>query len=171
MIDFLNLDDDIINIIINIWIDNLILEIYNLYKKLTKLEVLLKPLSIDKDLHTCKYNNIWFNNMYTISYGPVYYCMTNFLYSRLNEKIILINNYNIDNGEIFSVYCQSKILINPTYFEIFVEFNKSLKSYHLQDVYNIYLEGLQEIDKQKLNKFYRIRCKKDVTYYKFVTGI
>ena len=63
MIDFLNLDDDIINIIINIWIDNLILEIYNLYKKLTKLEVLLKPLSIDKDLHTCKYNNIWFNNM------------------------------------------------------------------------------------------------------------
>ena len=169
MIDFLNLDDDIINLIINIRTDTLILEIYDLYKKIRKLEVLLKPLSIDKDLHTCKYKNMWSDyNLYIISYNKAYYCMTNFLYNQLNEKIILINNFNIDNGGVFSVYSESKILINPTYFEILVEFNKSLKVYH-EDIYNIYLEGLQKIDKQKLNKFYRIRSKKDVTYYKFVT--
>jgi len=168
MIDFLNLDDDIINLIINIRIDTLISEIYDLYKKIRKLEVLLEPLSIDKDLHS--YKNMWSDyNLYIISYDNAYYCMTNFLYNQLNEKIILINNFNIDNGGVFSVYSESKILINPTYFEILVEFNKSLKVYH-EDIYNIYLEGLEKIDKHKLNKFYRIRCKKDVTYYKFVTG-
>lgn len=171
MIDFLILDQDIISIIFDIRTNNLVLEINELYNKIKKLEILLRYLSIDKDLYTCKNYKRWSrDDIYIISYDCVYYCMFNYLYNRLDGNIIFINNYNINKEDKICNYYESKILINPTYFEILVEFNKSVKIIRYQ-IYNIFLEGLQKLDKNRLNEEYEIKCKKDIKYYKFLTGI
>ena len=47
MLDILNLDSDIIDIIFDTRINNLVLEIENIYNKIKKLEILLRPLSIE----------------------------------------------------------------------------------------------------------------------------
>tara|TARA_B100001142_G_C14023874_1_gene535419 strand:- start:106 stop:621 length:516 start_codon:yes stop_codon:yes gene_type:complete len=171
MIDFLNLDNDIIDIILNIRVNNLALDIDNIYNKINKLKVLLRPLSIDKDLYTCKNYKKWTkDDIYIISYDCVYYCMFNFLYSRLEGDIILLNKYDINYGDEIGIDFKSKILKNPTYFEILIEFNKSVKITG-DTHYNIYLEGLEQIDKNKLQKDFNIKYKKDIVYYKFLTGI
>jgi len=171
MLNFLNLDSDIIDIIFNTRINNLVLEIENIYNKIKKLEILLRPLSIDKDIYTCKNINRWSrDDIYIISYDSVYYCMFNFLYSRLIGNIIFLNKYNINYGDELGIDFKSKILKNPTYFEILVEFNKSVKITG-DTHYNIYLEGLEKLDKNKLKKDFNIKYKKDIIYYKFITGI
>tara|TARA_B110001450_G_scaffold49563_1_gene46178 strand:+ start:18284 stop:18799 length:516 start_codon:yes stop_codon:yes gene_type:complete len=171
MLDILNLHNDINDIIFDIRINNLVLEIENFYNKIKKLEILLRPLSIDKDIYTCNNYKKWTrDDIYIISYECVYYCMFNFLYSRLNGYIIFINKYDINHGDELGIDFKSEILKNPTYFEILVEFNKSVKITGDRN-YNIYLEGLEKLDKNILKKDFNIKYKKDIIYYKFITGI
>jgi hypothetical protein len=80
--------------------------------------------------------------------------MKNYLFSNLYENIILINDpYIYGSGEIYT----SKVLKNPTYYDILKEASKSVKE--TDDYCHIYMKKLEKInnyDKQTNINYYEI---------------
>tara|TARA_Y100000389_G_scaffold169134_1_gene175174 strand:+ start:1209 stop:1709 length:501 start_codon:yes stop_codon:yes gene_type:complete len=165
MINILNFKDDIIEMILDIRCNQLYDEINDIYIKVKKLEAMLRPLCIDKADEINKYN--WSNDeIYLISYDRVYYCMFKYLFNIIKGKIVLINLYNVDFGDNLGVDYISNILVDPTYLDILIEFNKSVII--TGDVINfIYLEGLEKLNNSDLKN---IKKKKHITYYRFITS-
>ena len=74
-----------------------------------------------------------------IKYNEAYFCIDKFLFQNIYEDIILVNDpYIFGNQEIY----ESKILKNPTYFDIL----KTSKSIIETDNYcHIYMKGLKKL--------------------------
>lgn len=133
------LNYDIIENILNILEKDIENKIILTENKIKKVQDILSPLVIDN-------NNILYEN--------VYYCMQNYLFSNLYENIILINDpYIYGSGEIYT----SKVLKNPTYYDILKEASKSVKE--TDDYCHIYMKKLEKInnyDKQTNINYYEI---------------
>jgi hypothetical protein len=133
------LNYDILENILNILEKDIETKIILAENKIKKVQNILAPLVIDN-------NNILYEN--------VYYCMQNYLFSNLYENIILINDpYIYGSGEIYT----SKVLKNPTYYDILKETSKSVKE--TDDYCHIYMKKLEKInnyDKQTNINYYEI---------------
>ena len=133
------LNYDIIENILNISEKDIENKIILTENKIKKVQDILAPLVINN-------NNILYEN--------VYYCMQNYLFSNLYENIILINDpYIYGSGEIYT----SKVLKNPTYYDILKEASKSVKE--TDDYCHIYMKKLEKInnyDKQTNINYYEI---------------
>lgn len=133
------LNYDIIENILNISEKDIENKIILTENKIKKVQDILAPLVINN-------NNILYEN--------VYYCMKNYLFSNLYENIILINDpYIYGSGEIYT----SKVLKNPTYYDILKEASKSVKE--TDDYCHIYMKKLEKInnyDKQTNINYYEI---------------
>jgi len=133
------LNYDIIENILNISEKDIENKIILTENKIKKVQDILAPLVINN-------NNILYEN--------VYYCMQNYLFSNLYENIILINDpYIYGSGEIYT----SKVLKNPTYYDILKEASKSVKE--TDDYCHIYMKKLEKINnynKQTNINYYEI---------------
>ena len=133
------LNYDIIENILNISEKDIENKIILTENKIKKVQDILAPLVINN-------NNILYEN--------VYYCMQNYLFSNLYENIILINDpYIYGSGEIYT----SKVLKNPTYYDILKEASNSVKE--TDDYCHIYMKKLEKINnynKQTNINYYEI---------------
>lgn len=134
MIYNLNIDTQeyLFDIIENI-IEKDIIKIENIIDKINNK---LKLLSIDDN---------------QIKYNEAYFCIDKFLFQNIYENMILINNpYIFGNQEIY----KSKILKNPTYFDILVEASKSI--IETDNYCHIYMKGLKKIKNKDNVNYYEI---------------
>lgn len=156
------LTTDLIEKILDISLEDYDTEISLLEYKIKTIEDLLKPLQYyyddDEDFTIISYDNI----SYSLEYN---------LFDRFYENnMILINKYN----EFFSVENAvgddyfSKVLNNPTYFDILVEANKSV--IHTGDYHHIFLEGIHKIDNANVNIHYGIEPINNYNYYEIMLG-
>jgi len=118
-------------------IENIIEEdIINIENIIDNINKKLELLSIDKN---------------EIKYNGAYYCINKYLFQNIYENIILINDpYIFGTKEIY----ESKILKNPTYFDILVEASKSI--IETEDYCHIYMKGLKKIKKKNNINYYEI---------------
>tara|TARA_Y100000389_G_scaffold196545_1_gene229639 strand:- start:2293 stop:2718 length:426 start_codon:yes stop_codon:yes gene_type:complete len=134
MIHILNLDTQIylFNILENI-LEKYIIKIENIVNNVkNKLEL----LSINKN---------------EIKYDEAYYCFDKYLFENIYDNIILVNDpYIFGNEEIY----ESKILKNPTYFDILVETSKSI--IETDDYCDNYMKGLKKIKSESNINYYEI---------------
>ena len=114
---------------------------------------LISPLSIDK---------------YNIYYDDAFYYMSNFLFNNIKKNIVVINDgYHFDNNWDNAPLYISKVLKNPTYFEILVETNKSIAI--TGDYDQNVLFGLKKIKDINLKQWYGINKPfKKISYYNLV---
>jgi hypothetical protein len=90
-------------------------------------------------------------NKNEIKYNGTYYCINKYLFENIYENIILINDpYIFGTQEIY----ESKILKNPTYFDILVEASKSI--IETEDYCHIYMKGLKKIKTQNNINYYEL---------------
>lgn len=90
-------------------------------------------------------------NKNEIKYQEAYYSLNKNIFSTINENIILINDpYIYGNQKIY----ESKILKNPTYFDILVEASKSI--IETEDYCHIYMKGLKKIKTESNINYYEL---------------
>lgn len=143
------LNSDLLNIILDYATDDIEKLLEKLETRIRKLRLLISPLSIDN---------------YNIYYNNAFYYLNKYLFDRIDEDIVLINDgmyFHNDFGH-FPIY-RSRILKKPTYFEILVETNKSLVITGDYD-HNV-LYGLIKLSSKILEKYYNIKRIKGVSYY------
>lgn len=138
-----DLNSDLLNIIFGYVCEDIEQALKKLEKRIKKLRLLIKPLTIDS---------------FIIYYNNAYYNIYKYLFDRIDEDIVLIN----DGGSAFPIY-HSSVLKKPTYFEILVETNKSLVI--TGDFVHNVLYGLIKISSRTLNKYYGIKFVKGISYY------
>ena len=94
--------------------------------------------------------------------------MNNFLFNNIKKNIVVINDgYHFDNNWDNAPLYISKVLNNPTYFEILVETNKSIAI--TGDYDQNVLFGLKKIKYINLKKWYGINKPfKKISYYNLV---
>lgn len=91
-------------------------------------------------------------NKNEIKYQEAYYSLNKNIFSTIHENIILINDpYIYGNKKIY----ESKILKNPTYFDILVETSQSI--IETEDYCHIYLKNLN-----------KIKTENDINYYELI---
>ena len=157
------LTDDNMEIILNYITDGIDNKIKLLNKKINKLKRKLKPLSIsyyeDEEI-----------KMTCIDYEWCDFSMQDtYLFSNFDEdtEIILISTHDdFFGGENGRTYI-SKKLYKPTYLDILIEANKSIKI--TGDYHHRFLEGLNPISKHYLLDV-GIRPKRNVKYFEFMLG-
>ena len=94
--------------------------------------------------------------------------MNNFLFNNIKKNIVVINDgYHFDNNWDNAPLYISKVLKNPTYFEILVETNKSIAI--TCDYDQNVLFGLKKIKDINLKQWYGINKPfKKISYYNLV---
>jgi len=142
-----DLNSDLLNIIFGYVCEDIEQALKKLEKRIKKLRLLIKPLTINSYI-----------NSYIIYYNNAYYNIYKYLFDRIDEDIVLIN----DGGSAFPIY-HSSVLKKPTYFEILVETNKSIVI--TGDFVHNVLYGLIKISSRTLNKYYGIKFVKGISYY------
>lgn len=90
-------------------------------------------------------------NKNEIKYQEAYYSLKKNIFSTINENIILINDpYIYGNQKIY----ESKVLKNPTYFDILVEASQSI--IETEDYCHIYLKNLNKIKTENNINYYEL---------------
>lgn len=144
-----DLNSDLLNIILDYVCDDIEVALEKLEMRIKKLRLLILPLSIDT---------------YNIYYNNAYYYIDKYLFDRIDEDIVVINDgMHFQNGYAHLPIYRSSVLKKPTYFEILVETNKSLVI--TGDFDHNVLYGLIKISSRNLNKYYGIKPIKGVSYY------
>ena len=94
--------------------------------------------------------------------------MNKFLFNNIKKNIVVINDgYHFDNNWDNAPLYISKVLKNPTYFEILVETNKSIAI--TGDYDQNVLFGLRKIKDINLKQWYGInKSFKKISYYNLV---
>ena len=103
-------------------------------------------------------------NNNSIIYDNCYYQINKHLFSKINEKIILINDpYIFGNQQVYI----SNILNNSTYFDILVEASKSI--YETDNDCHIYLKNLKRLYHYDIiNNLYNIDYNNNIIYYELI---
>jgi len=159
------LTDDLMEKILELVENDYKNDLNKLKKKVNKLKNKLRPLDIDKcylDEEDPEY--------LSIRYGYVTYGIDQYLFSNFEIKgyIVLINTWNEHFCCIYGSTFISKKLKNPTYFDIIVETNKSIKK--TGDYHHIFFEGLNEIFHNTLYGYARILPKRNIRYFEICLG-
>ena len=124
-------------------------DINNIENILYKINKKIEKLIINNDL---------------ITYDNCYYQINNHLFSKINEKIILINDpYIFGNQQVYI----SKVLDNPTYFDILIETSKSI--YETDNYCHIYLKKLKKLNYNDImDNLYNIDYDNTINYYELI---
>ena len=155
-LDLLKYDN--LEYILNILANDIEARINKITKKINKLNAMLKPLCITY-YKEHEYTDIFYIN--------VSYCMSQYLYGRLNEEnVVFINIYNDLHAQEYGKTFVSKIFNNPTYFDILIEANKSIVVTSNYD--HKFLEGIQHIPRNKVFIYSGVRPKKNVKYFELL---
>lgn len=155
-LDLLKYDN--LEYILNILANDIEVRINKITKKINKLNAILKPLCITY-YKEHEYTDIFYIN--------VSYCMSHYLYGRLNEEnVVFINIYNDLYAHEYGKTFVSKILNKPTYFDILLEANKSVVVTNNYD--HKFLEGIYLIPRKKVFIYSGVRPKKNVKYYELL---
>jgi hypothetical protein len=100
----------------------------------------------------------------SIIYNNCYYQIDKYLFSKINEKIILINDpYIFGNQQVYI----SNILNNPTYFDILFEASKSI--YETDNDCHVYLKKIKRLyHNDIINNLYNIDYDNNIIYYELI---
>lgn len=141
--------------------------IIKLRKKINKLNVKMKPLSINYYREYSEYRNIRYDN---VIYSIDKYLFEDFCDESISAKsgIVIIKQYNEHFSNGIGMRFISNKLKSPTYLDILIEANKAVLI--TDDYHNIYLEGIERITDEKLLNYFNIRPNKYIYYYEFIMG-
>ena len=154
------LTDDLIEKILDISTDDYDKQLNILDSKIKIIKNKLEPLSSYYDDE---------ENYTFITYDNIYYSIENNLFERVyGNNIVFINRYNdffsVENGEDYI----SDVYNNPSYFDILVEANKSV--IHTGDYHHTFLEGINQIENNKVYNYIGIKPEENYKYYEFMLG-
>lgn len=122
--------------------------LFNIIENMIEIDIIKLENKIDIINNKLKLLSI---NNNEIKYDEVYYCIDKFLFQNIYENMILINDpYIFGNQEIY----KSKILKNPTYFDILVEASKSI--IETDNYCHIYMKDLKKIKNENNINYYEI---------------
>lgn len=166
------LKDDNMELILKYVTDDLEATILKLSKKINKLNVKLRPLSIyyygEDDYTDIRYDNVvysmdnyLFNNFYDEDS-----CVKQCLSKKSGIVIIKYFNEYFSNG-IGMTFISNK-LKSPTYLDILIEANKAVLV--TDDYHHVFLEGIAKINNEKLFNYFNIQPNKYISYYEFIMG-
>ena len=152
--------DDLIEKILEASSDDYDNQLNILDSKIKMIKDKLEPLNISyDDEEDCK----------NITYDNVWYSIEENLFERVfGDNIIFINKYdeNFSNGD--EGHYVSSTYNNPSYFDILVEANKSV--IHTGDYHHTFLEGINQIENEKIYDYIGINPKDNYKYYEFMLG-
>lgn len=153
------LSDDLMEKIVEYITYDYEFDLNKLKKKVNKLKNKIRPLEIYKsylDEKNPKYLSIDYDY---VGYGIEEYLFSNF---EIKGNIVLINKCNYSYSYYGSNFI-SKKLNNPTYFEILIEANKSIKK--TGDYHHTLFEGLNELFHTKLYEYIGILPNNNIRYF------
>ena len=171
------LTEDLIEKILNNITDDIDNKITILHKKYNQLNEILKYLNIEKDdIIRCESfdNGVYYilenPHPHFIRYDNIVYSIPKYLFSNFKSKkdIVLFNLYDEDIAEEDGGTFISDILTNPTYFDILIEANLSVKV--REDYSHIWLEGLNHIPNTKIFEYLGIIPDENINYYELSFG-
>lgn len=154
------LTDDLIEKILEVSTDDYDNKLKILDSKIKMIKDKLEPLNISFDDE---------DGSKIITYGYVFYSIDNNLFEKLyGNNIVFINRYNdffsTENGEDYI----SDVYNNPSYFDILVEANKSVV--YTGDYHHTFLEGINQIQNNKVYNYIGINPNDNYKYYEFMLG-